>query len=74
MTAIKETIGRALQVIASIGEKHHVRSGFSIGAAESLPIPEGLCRDVCERFAGGVWRILQASQAKHTVEACLVWL
>jgi hypothetical protein len=51
-----------------------VTSGFSDRAGEILPVREGPRRNVCERFAEGIRRLLQGSQAKLTVEAYLVWL
>lgn len=49
-------------------------SGFSNRTGEVLPVREGPRHNVCERFAKGIWRLLQRSQAKLTVETYLVWL
>ncbi len=49
-------------------------SGFSDRTGEVLPIRGRPRHSVCERLAEGIWRLLQGSQAKLTVEAYLVWL
>ena len=49
-------------------------SRFSNRTCEVLPVREGPLHYVCERFAKRIWRFLQGSQAKLTVEAYLVWL
>ena len=49
-------------------------SGFSNRTGEVLPVRGGACHNVRERFAEGIWCLLQGSQAKLTVEAYLVWL
>jgi hypothetical protein len=69
---IKKAISRADHVVIFIGEEHHVTSGSSDGAGEIFPVREGPCRNVCERFAEGIRRLLQRAQAKLTVEAYLV--
>ena len=70
---VKEAIGRAQDVVALIGEEHHMTSGFSNRTGEILPVRGGPRHNVCERFAKGIWRLLQGSQAKLAVEAYLVW-
>ena len=49
-------------------------SGSGDRTGEILPV-RGLPRHhICERLAKGIWRLLQGSQAKLTVETYLVWL
>ena len=71
---VQEAIRRAHHVVTFIGQEHHMTSRFSNRTSEVLPVRGGSRRNVCERFAKGVWRLLQGSQAKLTVEAYLVWL
>jgi hypothetical protein len=71
---VKEAIGRAQHIVALIGEEHHMTSGFGNRMGEVLPVTGGPRHNVREGFAKGIWRLLQGSQAKLTVEAYLVWL
>jgi hypothetical protein len=74
LVPVKEAIGRAQHVVALTGEKHHLTSRFSNRTCEVLPVRGAPLHSVCERFAKSIWRLLQGSQAKLTVEAYLVWL
>ena len=71
---VKEAIGRAQHDAAFIREKQRLASRSSDRAGEILPVRGGSRRSICERFAKGIWRSLQRSQAQLTVEAYLVWL
>jgi hypothetical protein len=74
LVPLTEAVGRAHHVPSLIGEKHHMTSRFSDRTGEVLPVRGGPSRNVCERLAKGIWRLLQSSQAKLSVEAYLVWL
>ena len=69
---VKEARGRAQHVVAFTGEEHHLTPGFSDRSGEVLPVRGGPRRNVCERFAKRIWRLMQGSQAQLTVEAYLV--
>jgi hypothetical protein len=74
LVPVKEAIGRAQHVVALIGEEHHMTFGFSDRTGEVLPIRGRQYHSICERLAKGIWRLLQGSQAKLTVEVYFVWL